>query len=73
MSVDLFTRTMEVDGIKSACDIEEWYANAPMFSLLAEHGAGEYLPPTRWYRQQWNRPPTENELDGWVKGMVDDL
>lgn len=65
---DWFTlETMEVDGILSTRDIEDW--SGPMFSLVKDRP----VPPSmrRFYRQQWNNPPTEEELDLWIKDEME--
>lgn len=28
-----------------------------------------YTEPTSWYRQRADNPPTDEELDDWVKGL----
>lgn len=58
---------MTVDGITSRRDIESWVG--PMVDIYEDHPHS----PTSWFRQEWNRPPTEAELTRWVKGLVEDL
>lgn len=54
------TLRLEVDGIVSEGHISEWYVQ-PMIDLIDEG------PIRDSYRQMWNMPPTEAELDWWVR------
>lgn len=53
---------IEVDGIVCVGDPVDWSVQ-PMFDLRPDHR--EF--PESSCRQVWNRPPTEAELDWWVK------
>lgn len=52
---------IEVDGIVSEAHIADWNV-APMIALY-DDDEGLHLG----WRQMWNRPPTEAELDAWVR------
>jgi hypothetical protein len=61
---------MEVDGIPSTGSRLDW-SFQPMIMLAIE----PICEPTHWWRQRWDDPPTDEELDAWVRngGSVDYL
>ena len=60
---DEITLRIEVDGIVSTADVFDWVV-APMFDLRSQGSTVS--------RQMWNRPPTEAELDVWVRSRDED-
>lgn len=58
---DFGTLRLEVDGIVSVGD-EMDFSVQPMFQLVDDGHHG-----IKGWRQMWNAPPTEAELDWWVK------
>jgi hypothetical protein len=52
---------MEVDGIVSGVLGMPSYATSPMIQFLDDRPS-DY----EWFRQRWDCPPSEAELDAWV-------